>query len=101
MIYMVRSITFQPGKSAEAMQWAVNIANWTNEHYPEVNMEILRNISGPKWQVHFVIRCASMAAWEETSAKANADRGYHEVISGGEELVIQKTMMDTFYRTVS
>jgi hypothetical protein len=101
MIYLVRSITIQPGKSTEAFQWAVNIANWINEHYPEVNVEVLRNITGPKWQLHWVGRCDSLAVWAETSAKMNDDPGYHEVISGAEELVVQSTWMDNFYAKVA
>ena len=100
MIYMVRSITIQPGKSREAMQWAVNIAHWINEHYPDVNVQVMRNITGPRWQVHWVVRCDSLTIWDQTSAKINADPGYQEVISGAEELVVQSTWMDNFYAEV-
>ena len=100
MIYVVRSITAQPGKIREARQWAVRIAKWVNEHYPEVNVEVLRNITGPRWQVHWVVRCESLAVWGEVSPKMNADPGYQEAISGAQEFVVQSTWMDNFYERV-
>jgi hypothetical protein len=97
MIYLVRSIDIQQGKWDEAFEWAVNIANWINEHYPQMNVEVLYNITGPKWQVHWTAKCDSLSVWEETSAQLNADPNYQKVISGAEKIVVQNTWVDNLY----
>jgi hypothetical protein len=97
MIYLVRTIGIQPGKWDEAFTWAVNIANWINEHYPQLSVEVLWNITGPKSRVHWVVRCESLATWEETRDKMDADPGYQDVVAGGDDLVDLTLWVDNFY----
>ena len=100
MIYFVRSATIRQGKDRETFEWAVKIATWVNENYPDLRVQVLNNISGPIFQVHWVARCESLALFGEVTAKLNADPGYLEVISGGEEFLIQSSLVDAFYGQV-
>ena len=100
MLYFVRSATIRQGKYEETFQWAVKIAAWVNENYPDVNVRVLRNVSGPGFQVHWVATCESLALFGEISAKLNADPGYQDVIAGGEEFLVQKSLVDAFYEQV-
>jgi hypothetical protein len=100
MIYYVRSLTIKQGKGQEAFQWAVKIATWINANYPDLNVQVLRNVSGPRWQIHWVSSYESLELWGERVAKISADPRYQEVISGAEELVVQSSWEDTLYETV-
>jgi hypothetical protein len=71
MIYFVRSATIRQGQSREARQW-----------------------------VHWMVSCESMALFGEIWDRMRADPGYQEVISGAEELIVQESLIDNFYRKV-
>jgi hypothetical protein len=100
MIYMMRTMTIQQAKYAEVFQWAVRVARFSNEHYPELNLQILRNVSGSCYQVHWLVGCKSLAVFKETYDRVHADPGYQELTKGWENLVIQSSWVDTFYETV-
>jgi len=101
MIYFVRSIGIQQGKGPQAFQWAVQIANWINAHYPGLDVQVLRNVSGPRWQIHWVSHYESRAHWGEMMVQIGAEPAYRQVTSGGEELVVQSSWQDTLYEKVS
>jgi hypothetical protein len=100
MIYFVRSATIRQGQSRETLQWALKVAHWVNEHYPDVDVQVLDNVSGHLFRVHWMVSCESMALFGEIWDKMRADPGYQEVISGAEELIVQESLIDNFYRKV-
>jgi hypothetical protein len=100
MIYFVRSATIQQGQTRKTRQWALKIANWVNEHYPDFNVQVLSNLTGQLHRVHWVASCESLALFGQVSEKMNSDPGYQEVISGAEGLIVQESLVDTFYAKV-
>ena len=82
MVYLVRSARAQQGRAQVALPWAVEIANYLNENYPETSVKVVRNINGPIDQVHWVAQYESLAALEETRKKLEQDGAYQELVGG-------------------
>jgi hypothetical protein len=100
MIYFVRSATIRQGQSRAARQWALKVAHWVNGNYPDLDVQVLDNVSGHLFRVHWMASCESMALFGEIWDKMRVDPGYQEVISGAEELIVQESLIDSFYRKV-
>jgi hypothetical protein len=100
MIYFMRTMTIQPGKYAEVFQWAVKVARFSNEHYPELNVQILQPVTGPAYQVHWLVSSKSLAVFKENYDRVHADPGYQELAKGWENLLVQSTWVDNFYSVV-
>jgi len=101
MIYVMRSMTIMQGKSEEAWAWAIKITDYVKSNYPQLGLSLLRGTSGNQWQIHWLISYTSLSSYEDMVAMTEADEGYLEVISGAEDLVVQESWTDTFYRVVS
>jgi hypothetical protein len=93
-------MTPQQDKNVDAFEWAGKIAAYLNEHYPEIQVEVLANISGNRWELHWLTKCESLAVIEEVSARYWEDPGFLELIPGSEELVVHASWTDTYYRVL-
>ena len=99
MIYMLRTSRMQ-GDWAQAIQWANKIAQYINEKFPEVHVQVLLNVNGPRDQIHWSARYASLAAFEEKGAKIESDLGYQALVEEAGEMLVPGALEDNFYRTV-
>ena len=100
MVYMVRTIRHQAGKAQEAFQWAVKVATYLNERYPEMNIEVLRNINGFLDYVHWAVRYESLAVFEEVGNKLDEDTGYQDLLAETEGMFVGSSLEDNLYATV-
>ena len=100
MIYLMRSARAQQGRSQAALPWAFEVADYLNENYPEVTVEVWRNISGPIDQVHWVARYESLAALEETRTKLEKDDTYQKLVGGFQSIFVLESAVDNIYATV-
>jgi hypothetical protein len=100
MVYLVRSARAQQGLAQAALPWAIQIANYVNENYPETHIEVLRNISGPIDQVHWVAKYESLAAMEETKKKLDKDDVYQELTAKFQSIFVLSSAVDNHYETV-
>jgi hypothetical protein len=78
----------------------VEVANYVNEHYPDVHMEVWRNIDGPIDQVHWVIRYESLAAVELTKDKLDQDDAYQELVGAFQSIFDLSSANDRHYKVV-
>jgi len=51
MIYQIRTVRTEATEDEEAVQWAVKVAAYLNETYPDMHVEVVRNISWPSFSV--------------------------------------------------
>lgn len=87
----------------DAIPWATKVANYLNEHVSGVNIQVLRNICGPRLQVHWVSSYESLAAFEETTKRIETDTGYQQLLAAGrqQQLFVGSTIVDNLYEAVS
>ena len=100
MIYGVRTANIQGGKIGEAFEFAVKMAAYLNEKFPDIGVQVLRNTPGPVYQLHWVARYESLAAFEDIWAQMSADPGYLELYAAGVGLFDASSMVDRWYQTV-
>lgn len=74
-IYRFRTGDLAPAKEAAARTSTSRAAAYLTAHYPEVRVEILRNIDGHPHQLHMVSRCASLGALDIYEAVRTDDAG--------------------------
>jgi len=103
MITFVRTATIHDGKVQDAFAWAVKVANYINEHISGVNVQVVRNIGGPIYQVHWVSNYESLAAFAERMKRVETDAGYQQLLVEGRQqlLLIGSSIVDNLYETVS
>ena len=79
MITVVRTLTVQDGKRAEALVWVGEVAA-----YAEV--QALRSLSGPQNQLHLVANYESLAAWEADEQKLLVQPEFLELVEQRHDL---------------
>lgn len=99
MIYLVRSTTMRPGRGQEAIQWALEVAKYVSDNYPDSHIEVVRNISGPRNQIHWSVRYESLAVSEAVGAKLATDRGYQAMLVKAAEL-FDSPLVDHYYHVI-
>lgn len=67
------------------------------------NTRVIRNISGPVYQVRWLSHYESLAVLEEIMKKVRADSGYQELIAKArdQKLFISSTVIDSLYETIA
>ena len=80
MIYAVRSADVKHGKLEETFEWAVRAAMHVNGKHG-TNLQVLRNVGGAGYRVHWVATYDSLAAYEEAGTNIAADEGYQALVA--------------------
>lgn len=103
MITRVRTANMHDGKGHEAFAWAVKVATYINENFSGSNIQVMRNVGGPVWQVHWVDSHESLAAYEEVMKKVEADSGYLELLGEArdQKLFVSSSIVDSLYQAIS
>jgi hypothetical protein len=102
MVYLWQSYMIKEGRAKEAWEYAAKIAAYAKENYSEYcTVEVLSNISGPAYQVHFLVKFESLAGFEETSANWFADPAVQELNAGGAELWVDSSFVNNLFRIES
>lgn len=76
----------------------VQAAAYLTAHYPEVQVEILRNVDGPPHQLHMVTRCASMDALDAYEMARADDAGWLALLAAYRALDPQRSTSDRVYQ---
>ena len=103
MITLVRTANIHDGKAGEAFTWAIKTVNSVNANIEGVNVQVLRNVGGPTFQLHFVSTYESLAAYDEATKRLEADAGYQELIAEARAagLFIASSIVDHLYETIA
>ena len=81
MIIWKRTANIHDGKAMEAFAWAVKVASWANQKYPGTKMQVIRNVGGPLYQVHWTATYDSLASWEKAWKQIEADDEYRALLA--------------------
>ena len=101
MITFVRTLEISQGKGKEATEWLLKAAKLFKEHYPETNLQVMRNVGGKANQLHWVDTHESLGAWEEMSKKVEANADLRALFVEGEGLFVDSSNVVSFYETIS
>jgi hypothetical protein len=103
MVTWVRSADIHDGKINEAFTWAVKVAAYINKKFKGADVQVMRNVGGALYQVHWVCSYDSMAAYEELWKKVEGDRGYNSLLTEirKKRALIGTSVVDSFYETVA
>ncbi len=103
MITQVRTASIHDGKYQDAFAWATKVAGYVNQTIPGANVQVARNIGGPLYEVHWVLRSESLAEHEQQWKRLEADAGYQRLLTEGRQqgLFIGGSIVDRLYETVS
>lgn len=101
MIYRARTLNLTRSKISEAHALMLKAAAYLNENFPDITVEVLRNIGGPVNQIHMVTSCASLAVLEEYEAERQLDVGWLALLEEWRALDAEAcTAVDHLYRSL-
>lgn len=102
MITWITSAAINQGKLEEGFQWAVKVANHLNKNIPGHHIQVMRNVEGQRYQVHWIASADSLAAYEEVTKAIEADAGYRELVAEQrqEQLLVASSLIDTLYASI-
>ena len=102
MITSVRTADINDGMAQAAFTWAVKVSHYINDNVDGVEVEVMRNVGGAVYQVHWVSRYASLAEYERLWGALEADAGYQALIdeARGAGFFIGMSIEDQLYATV-
>ena len=103
MITSILTANPQDGKGHAAFALAVKVANYINGSFSGANLQVLRNIGGPTWQVHWISNFESLAVFEEERKRIEADEGYLKLLGEGREqnLFAASSVVERLYEVIS
>ena len=101
MIYRVRTINLDLGKTTEAKQLTTKAATYISRNYADITVEVLENVTGSLHQIHMVTRCNSLGALEAYEEKRQTDPKWQALLEEWEQLAAHVGDADRLYRTVS
>ena len=94
----VRSASIMTGSRPKPREFAVKVAKYLREHYPEMNfesdLEVLSHVSGLSNRVTWVARVESLAVVEGVNKKFSEDSDWLELNEGGARLYISGSFED-------
>ena len=99
MIHFVRTVSIAPGKMAEAMAFAKEIASYSEGltgFKAEVSVPVTGNPNRIAW--HLLLR--DLAELEGALNKINADAKFAELSRAGAALLLPGSTLDTLWRTI-
>jgi len=101
MITAVRTASIHEGKIADAIAWALKVANHARSKLGS-NTQVVRNIGGPIYQIHWVSTYQSLAEMEAAVKKTEADEGYRTMLleARQQSFFIASSIADSIYETI-
>ena len=103
MITHTLSMSIHDGKLVDAFSWAAKVAGHINRQFPGSNVQVVRNVGGSMFELHFVSVAESLAAYEALNKQVEADEGYQKLLNEGREqrLIIGASVNARLYETVT
>ena len=99
MIRWTRSARIVPAKFMEAMQWAKEIAEFTNKKHGTKTTVYLDSF-GEYGTIRWFWDCDDLATLEKVGSQLFADQEYLQRISRGPDLLVPGSVVDTVMRAI-
>lgn len=100
MVYFVRSARVIVSRSKEAVEWALKVADYIDKNFSTA-VEVLMNVTGPQNELHWIARKESVGEFEKTMVQLLADPDYLEMLTEGQELLVDGSTVDHYFRSVA
>jgi hypothetical protein len=99
MITAARVAQSMPGKQAEAIAFAKEIATYLKSKHG-VEMQLKMQIAGPVGRISWIADFKNLADYETTLNKILADEGYHKLTSKAHGILNPGHSHDTLWRSI-
>jgi hypothetical protein len=99
MIHFVRTVSIAPGKMAEAMTFAKEIASYS-EGLTGFKVEVSVPIAGNPSRIAWHLQYRDLTELEGAVGKIGADAKFAELSRAGSALMLPGSTLDTLWRTI-
>jgi len=99
MITITRTVSIAPGKSANAVAFALQIGRFLRDKYG-ATVEARMPIGGNPLRVAWSGQYESLAQWESVTAKMLADKDYIELVASQGDTFLPGTVHDDIWRSI-
>ena len=103
MITQVRTAAVHDGKFPEAVEIGLRVVALINDKFPDLNVQLIRNVGGPIYELHWVSTAETLAGYEDLTQRLEADQGYQELVAGIRQakVFVASSLVDRLYETIS
>ena len=103
MITQVRTAAVHDGKFPEAIEFGLKVVAYINDKFPELNAQLVRNIGGPLYELHWVSTTETLASYDDLGKRLEADQGYQELVAEIRQagVFVASSLVDHLYETIS
>ena len=103
MITQVRTAVVHDGKLPEAVEFGLKVVALLNDKFPDLNIQLIRNVGGPLYELHWVSSTETLASYEEVTKRIEADQGYQELVAEIRQakVFVATSLVDRLYETIS
>ena len=100
MIRFQRTAGVSRGKGAEATQWAKEVTEYVNTHFPELPLLVFEPRFGALNTIHWIADLEDLASLDRWQEQLGADEGYLELLSKSTDLFIAGSIVDTVLTSI-
>jgi hypothetical protein len=100
LVTVIRSASIAPGKTADALAFAHNIATLINNKFDK-KLDLMMPVGGNPARIAWRGDYANLSEWETLSAKLLADPEYLALVATTAAFVIPGSVNDDIWRTIS
>ena len=103
MITQVRTAAVHDGKLPEAIEFGLKVVAHVNDKSPELSVQLVRNVGGPLYELHWVSTFETLASYEDILKRLEADQGYQELVAEIRQagVFVASSLVDHLYETIS
>lgn len=101
MIRYIRSIRSIRGKGGEAINYALQIAEYLNAKYPEIQISVFTSRFGPINDIYWYADAEDLSTLDRWQKQVGADPDYRKLRQGAADLFIQDSGNDKVLSSIS
>ena len=103
MITQVRTAAVHDGKLPEAVEFGLKVVAYISDKFPDLNIQLIRNVGGPIYELHWVSSTETLATYEEVNKSIEADEGYQALVAEARQarVFVASSLVDRLYETIS
>ena len=94
MVVFVRSARTVHGKRGEAKRWAIELTDYINAQWPEINCKVLIPRFGEMNRLYWQVEFSDLGALDAWQKKMVQDDGYHKLRVSAQDLLMPGSIED-------
>ena len=74
-----------------------------NDKFPDLNVQLIRNVGGPLYELHWVSSTETLASYEDVTKRIEAEQGYQALVAEIRQakVFVASSLVDRLYETIS